>query len=67
MWSSPDIDDLREWQFEEAGSELSSDTGGWSQAVGVETRGDPWTQKAGGSLLHSIDEIDEEDPGDENQ
>lgn len=62
LWSTPDIDDLGERKLEETRDEISGDTGGWSQAVGVERRGDPWRQETGGSLLHGIDEVDDKDP-----
>lgn len=62
LWSTPDIDDLGECNLEETRDEISGDIGGWSQAVRVESGGDPWRQETSGSLLHGIDEVDDEDP-----
>lgn len=66
LWTTPDIDDFGEDDLEETGDEVGGDGGGRGKAVGVKGGGDPWAEKTGGTLLHGIDEVDDEDPGEES-
>lgn len=65
LWSTPDIEDLCQWQLAEPTNDLGENARRSSQRVKRKITRDIWSQGVRDLLLHRIDEVDKENAGQE--